>query len=218
MNRYFLKSRMGFLTGALFLSLVLTGCGAQGGEEEKLPVETEASLDDQQTPEEPGEVEVAEAEEAFVLTPVEEVVVDYSTFDPVTAAAKKSYYQRDDIKGIYISGHVAGISSWMDSMIELADTTELNAFVIDVKDDDGRISYKTDIPAVVDVGSGTNHIRDIEGLMDKLYEHDIYPIARIVTFKDPYLAKNRQDYAIKNKDGSLFVYKKVNWLNQYNRE
>lgn len=54
--------------------------------------------------------------------------------------------------------------------------------------------------------------------MDKLYEHDIYPIARIVTFKDPYLAKNKQEYAIKNKDGSLWYYKKVPWLNPYNTD
>ncbi len=54
--------------------------------------------------------------------------------------------------------------------------------------------------------------------MDKLYEHDIFPIARIVTFKDPYLAANKTEYAIKNKDGSLWTYNRVPWLNPYNKD
>lgn len=200
------------LVAAGVLAVGLTGCSADSSVTEEQP---EVVVEEQlETPEVVEEI----VEDEFILEPVTEVNMDYSTFQAITPVSKLDYYERDDIKGIYISGHVAGLSDRMDSLIELADTTELNAFVIDVKDDDGRISYKADIPAVIDVGSATNHIRDIEGLMDKLYAHDIYPIARIVTFKDPYLARNRQEYAIKNNDGSLFVYKKINWLNPYNRE
>ncbi len=147
-----------------------------------------------------------------------EVLVDYGTFEGVTPMTTDTYFDREAIRGIYVSGYVAGITSWIDSLIELADTTEINAFVIDVKDDSGRVTYNMDIEAVDAIGAEGGHIKDIEGLMDKLYEHDIYPIARIVTFKDPFLASNKHPYAIKNQDGSLWFYKKVPWLNPYNRE
>lgn len=45
------------------------------------------------------------------------------------------------VKGIYVSGPVAGIDR-MDTLIELVDQTELNAMVIDIKNDEGRVTYK----------------------------------------------------------------------------
>lgn len=47
------------------------------------------------------------------------------------------------VKGIYVSGPIAG-NARMDELIELVDTTELNAMVIDIKNDDGRVTYKMD--------------------------------------------------------------------------
>ncbi len=88
----------------------------------------------------------------------------------------------------------------------------------DVKTDDGRISCDTDIAEVLEIDSTYRYIRDIDALMDKLYEHNIYPIARIVTFKDNYLAKNKTEYAIKNQDGSLWKYKNIAWLNPFNNK
>ncbi len=210
-----LKFTLGALAASLFIGLSMSGCQSSDAIEE-----TETSMVvEQDTQEGSSDAETLETvSETIESKPVAELTLDWSTFESMDVASKDYFFERDDIRGIYVSGHVAGLSGRMDDLIELADTTELNAFVIDVKDDDGHISYRSSVPAVLEVGSDTNHINDIDGLMDKLYEHDIYPIARIVTFKDPYLARNRTDYAIKNKDGSLFVYKKVNWLNPYNRE
>jgi len=207
-----LKYKWHHLVIAGVLSIALSGCVSEPVVEEVLlipPVEVEVLV------EEPlAEPEVLGIEETIVT----EVLVDYTTFDSVSAMNTDTYFDREPIKGIYVSGHVAGISSRMDALIELADTTEINAFVIDVKADEGRITYDVDIAAVDEIGADTNYIKDIDGLMDKLYDHDIYPIARIVTFKDPYLAKNKPEYAIKNQDGSLWYYKNVPWLNPYNKE
>lgn len=65
--------------------------------------------------------------------------------------------------------------------------------VIDVKSDDGYITFDMDIPIANEIGATNNAgIRNIEELMDKLRENNIYPIARIVVFKDPYLAEKDQ--------------------------
>lgn len=108
----------------------------------------------------------------------------------------------EKVKGIYVTGPMAG-SSGMDSLITLVDETELNAMVIDVKNDDGNITWKPESGSAAEIGACINYISDMQGLMVKLKEHHIYTIARIVCFKDPYLAAARPELALKKTDGTL---------------
>ena len=118
------------------------------------------------------------------------------------------------VKGLYISSTVANNSNKINKLMEVAENTEINALVIDVKDDDGKITYKMNSNMAQNIGATTNAIRDIEGLIKGLKEKGIYTIARIVAFKDPFLAESRHDLAIKNSDGS--IYRDTNgecWVN-----
>lgn len=105
------------------------------------------------------------------------------------------------VRGIYVTGPMAGSAS-MDNLITLVDETELNAMVIDVKNDDGNITYKMDLDSAGDMGACINYIPDMEGLMAKLKEHHIYTIARVVCFKDPYLAAAKPELALRKPDGT----------------
>lgn len=123
------------------------------------------------------------------------------------------------VKGIYVTGPIAGTTKQMNKLIDLVDTTELNTMVIDIKNDSGEITYKMDQELVKEIGAGVGYISDIEGLVKKLKEKNIYLIARIVAFKDPILAERKPEYAIKNKDGSLFRDNSgLCWVNPYKRE
>ncbi len=122
-------------------------------------------------------------------------------------------------KGLYVTAGAAGTESIRSRLIEIADTTEINALVIDVKDDNGKITYAMDSPIAKKVGAVTNSVSDMEELVQELQAKGIYVIARIVAFKDPYLAEQRHDLAIKKKDGSL--YRDNNgecWVNPYHKE
>ncbi len=122
------------------------------------------------------------------------------------------------VKGIYVTSAIAG-SNLLDELIMLADTTEINAMVIDIKDDHGKITYKMDSTLAQEIGSTTNTIKDIESFIKDLKSRDIYLIARIVAFKDPYLADKRKDLAIRNKDGSLYLDNNgEGWVNPYNHK
>lgn len=122
------------------------------------------------------------------------------------------------VKGIYVSGPVAGIDR-MDELITLVDETELNAMVIDIKNDEGHITYKMQTDKVLEIGAGIRYIADIEALIQKCKEKDIYLIARIVAFKDPYLAEQCPELAIKTKDGQIFKDKSgLAWVNPYKKE
>lgn len=121
-----------------------------------------------------------------------------------------------EVKGVYVTASTASNADLMDKLIELAEATEINAMVIDVKDDQGKITYSMNSDMAKDIGAVTNTIPDMEGLLKELKEKGIYLIARIVAFKDPYLAKERQDLAIKNPDGSVYGDNNgEGWVNPY---
>ena len=97
---------------------------------------------------------------------------------------KKVSKKRVLVKGIYLTDNTAG-SGRMDEIISHMDQTELNAVVIDIKNDHGRIAAQLDAPLAKELGATVNTISDLPGLLSKLHEHGIYAIARLVTFRDP---------------------------------
>lgn len=121
------------------------------------------------------------------------------------------------VKGIYVSGPVAGIAR-MDELIELVDQTELNAIVIDIKNDEGKVTYRMQSDQVQELEAGVGYIPDIEALVKKCKEKNIYLIARIVAFRDPYLAEKKPEWAVHTKDGGIFRDKSgLAWVNPYER-
>ncbi|TBL81298.1 putative glycoside hydrolase [Paenibacillus thalictri] len=142
-----------------------------------------------------------------------------STSDPLVPVNKIDP-QKDapSVKGIYVTAHSAG-GSRLNSLLKLTDETELNAMVIDIKDDWGYITYDTSNPELEALGSKQKIIPDMPKLMSELKEHGIYPIARIVVFKDTMLANKRQDLSFLNPDGSLWTNgKKDSFVNPYKKE
>ena len=121
------------------------------------------------------------------------------------------------VKGIYVGGWFAGDKARMDNYIDLCASTEINALVIDVKEDHGYITFLTDNEAL----SGTTRdlIGDIEELVRELKSQGIYSIARIVCFKDPRWAAKNPQYAIRDKAGNQWADKSgESWLDPYKRE
>lgn len=123
-----------------------------------------------------------------------------------------------NVKGVYLTAYAVGTASMFDEIISHIDETEVNAVVIDVKDDDGRITFAMDSPIVNEVGS-VKKLMDIDSVMAKLKEHKIYTIARIVAFRDPYLPEQRPEWGLQLADGSLYRDSKgLAWVNPYKRE
>ena len=117
-----------------------------------------------------------------------------------------------------MTGPIAGTEK-MDELIALVEETELNTMVIDIKNDEGAVTYKMQSDMVLEIESGVRYIRDIDALVEKLHEKDIYLIARIVAFKDPYLAEKKPELSLKTKSGEIFRDKnKEAWVNPYKKE
>ncbi|SNS38173.1 hypothetical protein SAMN05446037_10093 [Anaerovirgula multivorans] len=130
------------------------------------------------------------------------------------------YKVEEKVKGIYMTGHSLGYKERFEKTVELTNQSIINAWVVDVKDDYGTITYKSSIPMVKEVGADDIvKVRDFHLIMEVLRENDIYPIARIVSFKDKQAAIARPDLAIKTNTGAVWRDRKGDaWLNPYNRE
>lgn len=124
------------------------------------------------------------------------------------------------VKGIYATAHSAG-GSRMNTLLEFMDSTELNSLVIDVKDDWGYITYDTGNPELLAMDTTKKIIRDMPQLMNTLTHSEIYPIARIVVFKDTVLATKRPDLSFLNPDGTVWGNSKnppESFVNPYKKE
>jgi hypothetical protein len=108
------------------------------------------------------------------------------------------------VKGIYVTAHSAG-GSKLAKLLELTDNTALNAMVIDIKDDWGIVTYKTDNPEIEAYGTSQPIIKDMPKLMETLKQHEVYPIARIVVFKDSTLPKTKPETTF--MDGNNKIWK-----------
>lgn len=116
------------------------------------------------------------------------------------------------VRGVYISAYVAGTEAMMDQILTDMEQTQVNAVVIDLKDDFGRVVCEMDSPMVTELDAVKLYIADIESLMQKLKEKDIYVIARVPAFRDSWLSEKRPDLCIyQDSDGN-------GWLNPYKQE
>ncbi len=121
------------------------------------------------------------------------------------------------IKAVYLTGPSAGSSARVDNIIDLAKKTELNAVVVDIKEE-GAVNYASGIQLVQKYGKQVKYYNP-ENLVKKFHDNGVYVIGRIVTFKDPVLSKSRADLAIKNSTGGLWLENgKTPWTNPYNEE
>ncbi len=108
------------------------------------------------------------------------------------------------VRGIYLNAWVFGSDRFYD-LVRLADTTEINAFVIDVKDATGYLTYRSSVPTAVQIGANQKaRTRNPRERLALLHERGIHPIARIVVARDPLLAERRQEWAIMDSQGGVW--------------
>ncbi|GAB4250501.1 MAG: hypothetical protein Kow00129_11330 [Thermoleophilia bacterium] len=123
------------------------------------------------------------------------------------------------VKGIYLSSWVAGHSELLQNQLDLADSTEINAFVVDIKDATGYVTYAAEVPLADELGLEEERIKDIDALVSNLQAHGVVPIARLVVFKDPLLADKRPELAVQSSKGGVWRDRKgFAYLNPYQRE
>jgi hypothetical protein len=125
------------------------------------------------------------------------------------------------VRGLYVN-RWAAIGQRMWDLIGIAKRTEVNALVIDVKDDRGYVLYRSAVPLAHAIGADTVNpmpASRMRAVLDTMRANGILPIARIVVAKDPLLASARRDWAVKRRsDGAPWLDQSGNpWLDPHQR-
>ncbi len=101
------------------------------------------------------------------------------------------------IKGIYLTPDSIIDDAKFNALLALADRTEINAMVLDFKDETGWLFHDSQVALAREIGAV--HPRyDLPARLKTLKEHGIYTIARIVCMQDETLAKARPELAVRN--------------------
>ena len=123
----------------------------------------------------------------------------------------------DIVRGAYVHPFSFWDDRWA-GLVQLVKDTELNALVVDVKDESGTLLFDVDNP-IAKADGGADWRDDYSGLEDRLKMlHDAggWAIARIACFKDTRAADARPDLAVQNASGGVWkAHKNFSWLNPY---
>ena len=125
------------------------------------------------------------------------------------------------VNAFYLTVSPVGLKR-IDDYIALADSTRINAFVIDIKDDQCP-GYRA---AAMEKHSPTNfkHAGSAKEALykeavEKLHAKGYYVIGRITCFKDGYYAQDHTSSAISMKaDGKPFLHNDTYWPSAYARD
>ncbi len=101
------------------------------------------------------------------------------------------------VKGIYLTPESILKEDKFNALLALADRTEINAMVLDVKDETGWLYHDSKVPLAREIGA-VHPSYDLRGRLKILKERGIYTIARIVCMQDPTLAQKRPELAVRN--------------------
>ncbi|MCP3973705.1 MAG: hypothetical protein GY720_04350 [bacterium] len=117
------------------------------------------------------------------------------------------------IRALRVGGDKAGDRDIWESLLELADQTGVNAFVVDTKAEGGTIFHDTEVALAHEIGA-VQSFYDLERIIQDMDDHGLYKITRIVTFQDNFLAKAQPEIAARDKEtGEPWKnYNGIRWL------
>jgi hypothetical protein len=171
-----LKRKYLLFISLIFISVLAYVCIEYADKTKKDLVQQESAQDSQ-------EIDIINSEEI-----IEEIKIE-----------NKLQKLPEEIRALYLTARSAGNSEKIDEIINLMKKEKLNAVTIDIKDYSGYVSYKSEVEEVLRYEAEKIMINDIDALIKKLHDNNIYAIARITVFQDPVLAEARPDFAVKNK-------------------
>jgi len=110
------------------------------------------------------------------------------------------------VKAIYMTSWVAGTHDMRERLVRIADETEVNSLIIDIKDYSGHISFEVQDSVLKNIGAEEVRIPSIKEFIGYLHDKDIYVIGRITVFQDPFYTNARPNVAVK-KESDKTVWK-----------
>ncbi len=139
-------------------------------------------------------------------------------FDFKAQIQKRAHREVDEIRGIYLPPSSPYLQH-PDVLLERLRSSRINAVVIDVKGDKGHLLYDSRLPIARRVEASKPLLDDLEAVVQRLLKNGVFPIARVVTFKDNVMAMAQPQWAVQRPGGHVWRDRKgMAWLNPYHRK
>jgi hypothetical protein len=122
-------------------------------------------------------------------------------------------------KALYLSVYGIGSAVLREPALALAERSELNALVIDLKGDRGQVPHPSAVLRAEGVAQSLVTVVDVARLVDTLHAHGLYLIARIVVFKDDLWAEHHPEWAVHDAQGNVWRDGEAQrWIDPFQRE
>lgn len=118
------------------------------------------------------------------------------------------------IRGVYVNPYQANRRDYWQEIFEKADSGLINAVIVDFKSDHGFLAYDSKLELPNKIGA-VKKLFDIDSLIARTARHNLKLIARIVCFRDNYLARHK-DCGIRDDSARLWLDRKdMAWTNPF---
>lgn len=129
----------------------------------------------------------------------------------------KNNIMPDEVRAFYLN---AGVLGNVDEYIELAKKSNINAFVVDIKDNTAP-GYESEVMkkySPTNYNNAMNSFEKYQTAIKKLKDNGFYVIGRITMFKDSFLVEDHPEVALKNTStGKPFLHNGSYWPSAFNR-
>lgn len=144
------------------------------------------------------------------------LAVIIAAFLPVNLVFANTFEWNEPVRGIYVkAANTSGPQ--FNHLLNLVTQTDLNAMVIDIKDDNGNLTFNPGKNSPYYAASRP-YITNPRGLIQTLKKNHIYPIARMVVFKDKVLANSNPNWTFKNVQGIWRSSRGDSFTNPFHKE
>lgn len=131
------------------------------------------------------------------------VVVRRAAWEPESrewsgnSAAESFVLEPKMVRALRVTPENAGNASVWGQFLEMAAESEVNAFVLDTKDESGLVRHEVTSPTANAIGA-VSSLFDVRQTLDDMKAADLYAIARVVTFQDDPAAAAFPDAAARD--------------------
>jgi hypothetical protein len=122
-----------------------------------------------------------------------------------------------EMRGVHVTMSLASLPGKLAQYVALR-RDGLNTIELDVKDEDGRVAFLRDAPALAREDGAAGAYYDPRAVARQVHRAGLYLIGRVVGFEDPTTAAAHPELAIHTAGGGLYrTPGGLAWLNPYSR-
>jgi len=150
-------------------------------------------------------------------------IYKYLDFSPQDKTDGYKNNPKVKVKGIYLTRY-SSTKTRIKKYFEMVKDTEINAFVIDIKNIRGNLLFKSEAAEKFVPASNRSVMyksrESIAELIEKAKKNNIYLIARVVAFKDDLYAQKNPDAAVfDNETKDIYIDRdKLRWVSPHDRK